>query len=344
LDFGLRATLASRACRDVFHSNPKSRIQNPKLKKGVLIYNPVAGRRPAGRALQVRRAAVALREAGLEVDLAPTTGPGMAHELARAAVANGADVVLVCGGDGTINEVINGLAMSQVPLGVLPGGTANILARELGLPLHPVRAARALAGWTPQRIALGRVRWQGPPSAAAGESAGEAPCRYYISVAGIGFDAHVVYKLSAWLKTRLGVTGYVLEALRQWASYGYPRFSARLNGVARQGTFAVIHRTRLYAGWLHLAPIADLFSPRFAVCAFPSRSRLRYLVYAAAVLARRHLHLRDVTLDQGTEVVCTPADDSSAVRFELDGELAGTLPATFEIVPDALTVLVPHKS
>lgn len=268
----------------------------------------------------------------------------MAHELARAAVANGADIVLVCGGDGTINEVINGLAMSHVPLGILPGGTANILARELRLPLNPVRAARALSAWTPRRIALGRVRWQGAPAAGSTEFTTKAQCRYYISVAGIGFDAHVVYKLSTWLKTRLGVTGYVLEALRQWASYAYPRFSARLDGVARDGTFAVVHRTRLYAGWLHMAPNADLFTPRFAVCTFPSRSRLRYLLYATAVLARRHLGLRDVTLDHGGEVVCTPADASSVVRFELDGELAGTLPATFEIVPDALTVLVPQKS
>ena len=83
----------------------------------------------------------------------------MAHELAQAAVANGADVVLACGGDGTINEVINGLALSQVPLGILPGGTANILARELRLPLNPVRAARQFARWTPRRIALGRARW-----------------------------------------------------------------------------------------------------------------------------------------------------------------------------------------
>ena len=78
----------------------------------------------------------------MEVELAPTAGPAMAHELAQAAVAKGADVVLACGGDGTINEVMNGLALSNVPLGILPGGTANIVARELRLPLSPVRAAR----------------------------------------------------------------------------------------------------------------------------------------------------------------------------------------------------------
>jgi len=313
------------------------------LRKGILIYNPVAGRRPARREREVREAARVLRQAGVEIDLAPTARPAMAHELAQAAVANGADVVLACGGDGTINEVINGLAPSSIPFGILPGGTANIVARELRLPLNPVRAARELPHWMPRRIALGRARWQ---EAAAEPAVGGLPtntrCRFYISVAGIGYDAHIVYKLSAWLKTNLGVAGYVLEAFRQLLFYPFPRFTCRLDGQERQGTFAVVHRTRLYAGWLHLAPSAGLFQPRFAVCSFPSRSRLRYLHYALAVLARRHLRLRGVSLDQCTEVLCTPSEASTSIRFELDGELAGVIPATYEIVPDALTLLVPR--
>ena len=113
----MKAARARRACRQFAFSNPKSQIQNPKLKKGTLIYNPVAGRRPAGREREVRRAAEVLRRAGLEIELAPTSRPDMAHELAQAAVEQGADVVLACGGDGTINEVINGLAPSPVPMG-----------------------------------------------------------------------------------------------------------------------------------------------------------------------------------------------------------------------------------
>jgi YegS/Rv2252/BmrU family lipid kinase len=320
-----------------------SAVADLPLKKGILIYNPVAGRRPARREREVREAAGLLRQAGMEIELAPTARPDMAHELAQAAVANGADVVLACGGDGTINEVINGLALSQVPLGILPGGTANIVARELRLPLNPVRAARQLLRWTPQRIALGRARWDEAPAAGLtqGEIAPPGRSRYYISVAGVGYDAEIVYRLSSWLKTNFGVAGYVMEALRQLVRYSFPRFSTRLDGQERHGTFAVIHRTRLYAGWLHLAPTAGLFHPRFAVCSFRSSSRLRYLFYALAVVARQHLRLSGVTLDQGTEVACTPIDTAVPIRFELDGELGGTIPATFEIVPDALTVLVP---
>ena len=109
-----------------------------------------------------------------------------------------------------------------------------------------------------------------------------------------GYDAEVVYKLSSWLKNNFGVAGYVVEAFRQLVRYSFPRFSSRLDGHERQGTFAVIHRTRLYAGWLHMAPTAGLFQPHFAVCSFPSRSRLRYLLYAVGVLTRQHLRLRGV--------------------------------------------------
>lgn len=312
------------------------------MKKGILIYNPVAGRNPARRKREIREAAEVLRGSGWEIELAPTERPAMAHELAQAAVAKGTDLVLACGGDGTINEVINGLAPSTIPLGILPGGTANIVARELRLPINPVRAARQLAHWTPRRIALGRARWEewaeGP---AAGGATKESRCRLYISVAGIGYDAHIVYKLSPWMKTNLGVTGYVLEALRQLVLYNFPRFSSRIDGLERRGTFAVIHRTRLYAGWLHMAPTAGLFNPRFAVCSFASRSRLHYLFYAIGVLLRQHTRMNGVTLDQCAEVISTPSDDAKTIRFELDGELTGAIPAKFEIVPDALTLLVP---
>ena len=290
----------------------------------------------------MRQAARVLHAKGVEVELAPTEAPAMAQDLAQAAAQRGLDMVLVCGGDGTINEVINGLAPSPIPLGILPGGTANILAKELGLPHNPVCAARHLPDWSPRRIALGRARWvgaQSPPK--NGHRTGDECYRYYASVAGIGYDAHVVYKLSSRLKEQFGVAGYVLEAFRQLVKYSFPRFSWRLDGHERSSTFAVVHRTRLYAGWLHLAPSADLFSPRFAVCSFPSRSRVRYLFYALAVLARQHLRLSDVTLQQGAPVDCVPGDASAPVRFELDGELVGTLPVSFDIVPDALTLLVP---
>ena len=306
------------------------------MKNATLIYNPVAGGLSRHRERQVREAAAALATQGIAAKVVPTTGPNTAVELARTAAAQGDELVLVCGGDGTINEVINGLAQTPTTLGILPGGTANIFAKELGLPHHPVRAARELGQWVPRRIALGRAITEkngGGPSA----------IRYFLSLAGVGFDAYIVNKLTWDFKRGWGVLAYVWEAIRQALRYPYPPFVCRLNERELPATFAVVQRTTRYAGWLRLAPGADIFAPRFEVCVFKSRNWLRYSFYAAAVVLRQHHRLKDFEVVPAQRVECSPATLGDRVYFELDGELAGQLPATFEIVPDALTVLVPSK-
>jgi diacylglycerol kinase family enzyme len=123
--------------------------------------------------------------------------------------------------------------------------------------------------------------------------------------------------------------------------YPFPSFRFEIDGKQREATFAVVHRTGHYAGWLPLAPTANLFKPDFTACLFKSRSRARYFAYALGIILRQHLRFSDVELVDGFKVTCTPLDSSKPIYFELDGELVGQLPATFEIVPDALTVLVP---
>jgi len=267
----------------------------------------------------------------------------MAQELAQRAAANGADLVLACGGDGTINEVINGLASSHIPLGVLPGGTANILAREVGLPLDPVRAAAELVRWSPRRVPLGKATWwANRVSANANPPENGRATRYFMSVAGIGYDAHVVYKLSPQMKLSWGVAGYIMEALRQAFRYPFHGFSCRMDdGPDRVATFAAAQRARNYGGWLQLTPDARFFDDRFNLCLFKSANRARYFLYAALVLARKHFLLGDVELVEARKLCCAAQVAGETIRFELDGELVGTLPATFEIVPEALTLLVP---
>ncbi|MGH9704302.1 MAG: diacylglycerol/lipid kinase family protein, partial [Candidatus Acidiferrales bacterium] len=125
------------------------------ISHALLIYNTASGRRRGERLAEVEAASVVLKEAGILAQLAPTTGRGSATELARQAAADGRQLVIVCGGDGTINEVVNGLAGSQLPMALLPAGTANILAKELGIPWDIVSAAKMIPGSEPQRIALG---------------------------------------------------------------------------------------------------------------------------------------------------------------------------------------------
>jgi len=232
---------------------------------------------------------------------------------------------------------------SRVPLGLLPGGTANILAREVGLPLNPVRAAAGLSRWSPRRIPLGKASWWSEATSINGAPAHkEQATRYFMTVAGIGYDAYVVYKLSLQMKLSWGVAGYIMEALRQAFRYPFQSFCCRTeDGPDRIATFAAAQRSGNYGGWLQLTPEARFFDDRFNLCLFKSPNRARYFLYAALVLARQHFLLSDVELLQARKLCCAAQVAGETIRFELDGELVGTLPATFEIVPDALTLLVP---
>lgn len=284
----------------------------------------------------MRRVAAVLEGAGIGATLLPTTAPGSARDLARSAYQQGLRLILVCGGDGTLNEVLNGITPGEATLGLLPGGTANVLARELRIPLDPVEAARQLPRWSPRRIALGCATW--PTSSVTGEPAEK---RFFLSLAGVGFDAYVIRKLEHGRTRYLSVLAYAWEAIRQASRYPFPEFTCRLEGRQIRGTFAVLHRTERYAGWLHLAPGASLFKDRLTTCVFQGGRCASYLRYAIAIILRRHTRLKDVELIQARRISCADGDSQAVVYFELDGELAGQLPATFEAVPDALTLLVP---
>jgi diacylglycerol kinase (ATP) len=341
------------------------------LKTTTLIYNPIAGRQPERREKEIREAAAVLGRAGIAVQLAATTGTGVACQLAAAAAQQGDDMVVVCGGDGTINEAVNGLAFSKTRLAILPGGTANIIAKELRLPHSLVRAARELPQWRPRLVPLGVATWPLNTSATSGESETtemlwgwtrglcsacpdprpsaadsrlprEAQHRYFLSVGGIGFDAHIVDQLKHDFKMFLGVAAYGIEALRQVTRYGFPPFICHGDGRQVQAAFAAIQRTSRYAGWFRMAPRADFFEPRLNACLFQSRRWPRYLVYVAALAARRHLQLADVTMVETERVECFPVEPEARIRFELDGELVGALPAAFEVTRDALTLLTPN--
>jgi len=307
--------------------------KNPPLKNAILISNPLAGISIARRPHQISRVCAVLQNGGIEATVKFTSGVGHAQQLAREAVNQSCDLIIVCGGDGTINEVINGMADSHVPLAVLPCGTANIVARELCLPRRMQDAARQLASWQRYRLPLGRATWQ---------ESGLTRQRYFIAVAGVGFDASVIRRLDLNMKLRLGVVAYAWEAVRQVLRYDFPAFECTVNGAKISATFAVIQRSSRYAGWLQLARPHSIGKPDFSCCFFGSTSRSRYFRYALGVLTHTHHRLQDVKLICGPAVHCTNERTESTVYFEVDGEIAGQIPASFEVVPDALTLLAPR--
>ena len=297
-------------------------------RRAVLIYNPAAGRRRDRRRLEINRALQALAAHADSVEAWPTDGPHAATRLAQEACHSGADLVLACGGDGTVNEIVNGLAGSQVTLGVLPAGTANVLAVETGLPLDPVEAARRLPDLEPHRLSLGRVCCAGGPPGG----------RYFLLMAGAGVDAHIVYKLHPGLKARLGLVAYFLAgAAEVWRRK--PVFTVETGETRYECTFALAANCAEYGGRIRIAAGAHLLDTPLEVVLFHTRSRFRYLVYMGAVLAGALPRLADVTVLKATSLRLSAA---GPLHVQVDGEYAGPLPATIEIVPEALTLLLPR--
>jgi diacylglycerol kinase (ATP) len=303
------------------------------LKRATLIYNPIAGASPAWREREMRTVRKVLAETRIDAQLVRTSGPGTATGQAREACKSGVDVVIVCGGDGTVNEVVNGMVPGDVPLGILPGGTGNIIARDLELPGRPVWAARRFHAWKPRRVALGYATGRALSSSA------EPVRRYFLGVAGVGYDAYVISHLKRDFVWPFGVAAYLLEGIKQLVRYSFPPVICQANGRKIEAAFAIVQRTSLYAGWLRTAPGQALTKPVLGLTLYKSRNRGRYFVYGAAAIVQRLV--RDMERMEVCEVSFAPTEDADKVFFELDGELAGALPARFEVVQDALPLLMP---
>ena len=295
----------------------------------VIIYNPSAGAfKQRRRKHWLDQSVDVLRSHGGQVEVRPTTGPGAAVDMARQSIKDGADLILAAGGDGTVNEVINGMVFSKVPLGILPAGTANVLAMELGMGTRMVRTAQELPTYVAERIAVGEFR--------VGPQAGP---RYFALMAGIGLDAHIVYKLNPGMKSSIGKLAYWVAGFSQLGRR-LPEFTVTVNGVSYRASFALASRVRNYGGDLEIAPSVSLLDETLELVLFSGENSFGYLKYMLGVALGRLQGMRGVTILRTTSVRCTAPDDSR-VYVQVDGEHAGQLPFEIDVIPQALTLLVP---
>lgn len=278
----------------------------------------------------MQRVQAILESGGINARLTPTAAPGHATELAAQAVADGADLVIAMGGDGTVNEVLNGMANQKVPLAVIPAGTANVFCCETGIPRQPEKAARLLPEWVEATVALGWLRFV------------KGPSRYFLCMAGAGFDAAIVQRVEPSVKRRLGKLAY-------WSA-GFAAFGeklailrARADGEERLTGFALTSRVRNYGGDLSIATKASLFADRFELVTFNGRSTIPYTIYLAGAAIACATRMPGVNSLLTRKVELT-AENGATVYIQADGEAAGQLPVTIEIAPAALTVLVPPQA
>jgi len=306
------------------------------IHTALLIYNPASGRRRHRRFAEVEEAVRILQSAGIAAELAPTDRRGAATTIARQAVVNNTDLVIVCGGDGTINEVVNGLAGSRVPLAILPAGTANILAKELGIPWDIPAAARLISGSTTHRIALGSVM----NASADGDADPAHGCRYFMSVAGAGPDGEIVHAINPELKDQTGVFAYWAAGARQLFQYRFPAMDITSVENRRNATLLVVGRTVNYGGPFKITTGANLFDNEFEIVAFDTQNRWRYVGALLPLWLGRLRSVRGIHAWKTRELTCAAANGST-IYAQVDGELCGTLPLHFRVVPDALTLVVP---
>jgi len=300
----------------------------PEVRDAVLILNPSAG---GGRRMpQIDEARRIFHDAGIETELQLTTAPGEATVMARRIVEQSRQLAIVCGGDGTVNEAVNGLAGSQVPLAVLPAGTANVLAKELSLPWNLPRAAERIVRAQYRRIALGLAI----PEKSSGEP------RYFLSQAGAGADGALVAAIRPEIKQRAGIFAYWQEGFQQLTRYTFPRFRTTTGDRTIDATLVVVGRTKHYGGPFKITTEADLQRPEFELMFVTTRSAWRYLAYMPLIWTGQLRGARHVQFCKATSLQCA-AIDSSPVLIQVDGEPAGRLPAEFRIVPDALTLAIP---
>jgi diacylglycerol kinase (ATP) len=317
------------------------------MRKAALLYNPHSGGKVARRHRELQSSLEVLRNGGVEADLILTESPEHAAEQIRQAVASGCDTIFACGGDGTIHNVAQVLANSPVALAILPLGTANALAHDLGLPLKVLDAARAALHAVPRRVALGQVRYV--------DLLGAPGARYFVITAGVGVDAHLFYKLHTGTKQSMGMAAYYAKAWNLWFTYPMTRFVTEyletgVDVLQRVDVTELMSiRIRNFGGVLQeLAPGASLDRDDMRVVFCRTANRLAYLAYVTRGLLRQRWKIPGIDLAYSTRVSCSYLSspttlDQRKIYVEADGELLGTLPAEITAVPDALTLLAPSK-
>ena len=282
------------------------------MEKILVILNPAArGARARGTSEKIRN----LPDATVRT----TSGPGDARSIAAQSAAEGFATVVAAGGDGTINEVVNGLAGSDVALGILPVGTMNVFAAELGLPNNIENAWEIVRAGHTRRIDLVRANDQ-----------------YCVQLAGVGLDAQVVQATSSAFKKNFGPLSYLISAA-QIAARTPPKLIVEHDGGRREGSFVLIGNGRYYGGPVAFFKDARIDDGKLDVLIFKNLGYLDIARYLATILMGKHTGLEDVDYFQ-TERVSVSSEDE--VPVEVDGEVVTKLPATFRISSRKLKVVV----
>ena len=288
--------------------------------KMMVIANPLAGSRGARwRGLDPEKV---LRPLFPGAELYFTKGEGDATLAARQAAQDGYDLVVAAGGDGTVNEVANGLALSETQMGLFPLGTENVLAKERHIPKNFEKAAALILRTKPRLMDLGKIA-----------------DRYFVCFAGIGFDAHVVEKVRPGMKARLGSVAYMVTAVEHFFKYNETRRHFRIEiddeVIEAESWQILMGNIQTYGGGLRATPRASMHDGLLDMVILPRTDLPGMLHQVAAAATGAHLKIANVRYYQGRRF---RFECSEPVSYQIDGDLGGQAPLEVELIPKALLV------
>ena len=304
------------------------------MKKVVLLYNPAAGKLREKRRAIVEEVARVFDKASVGCEIIATDGPGSAGHQARAVAEIGAATVFACGGDGTVHEVLQGLTGGMAcALGVIPMGSANVVARHLGLPMNPVEAARMQLEWRDALLPVGQVEWQGGR-------------RAFLALAGAGPDGSLVYQALADGKALLGRAAYYLKAAALFCTRKFHPFLLEYRVTAdapweeMDAVSAMAVRVRDMGGLFSSLACGELHSAHLEVSVLRPPARYSFPAWFASGYARVHRMNPLLRRLQVQAFRCIPKN-GDRLDIQADGEWLGCAPAEISIVTDGVRLLMP---
>lgn len=267
-----------------------------------------------------------LRNNKVDVDFYTTKSIGDAKEVAKEIKENEFDVVAVMSGDGTINEVINGLLPSEIPLVIIPSGVANVFANEVGIPINPLKACEAIYEGSLCEVDLGKINDS-----------------YFLSLASIGFDSHVLKDTPPSLKRKYGKLSYIYTGLKTVFSYKpspiYVKFEDESISKKKKCYFIVIGNVSIYGSpYVKMTPKASITDGLLDVCLFKKENPINYFRYFLGAIFRMHTQFPDVEYFQTKKFY---VESEKPLMVEADGDVWGELPITFSILNKGLKILLP---
>ncbi|MBI3378109.1 MAG: diacylglycerol kinase family lipid kinase [Nitrospirae bacterium] len=316
-----------------------------------LIGNPAAGRNALRK---INEATAIIKNKGHNVEMLLTGKRGDAESFARQISSefrvksselrndknlelitlNSKLLIIAAGGDGTYNEVINGIACTNIPMAILPLGTTNVLAKELNIPEDVEKAVDIALNGKIHTICLGKITSNPPSPPGLAPRSGAGVTRHFLLMAGIGYDGETVYGIKKGLKKYSGKGAYILSGLKTLMRWAPDKLTFTMDGKSCEGYSAIICKTSKYAGNFRIAPDADIKNADFYAFIMHGKNRLNIFRYVSGIITKRHLKFKDITYLQIKNMEIT-----GNAHIQIDGDYFGMTPARIEIVPDAMRLV-----